>query len=93
MIKEVAGQSARIEIGETFKQLESALLQRGFLIFPKPGDSPDGYYRVIRANSILSNLLNALTVVGPDGDSSLARLLVQLKQRPREDFLDEEHTP
>ena len=87
MIKAVAGDGARIGPGiETFNSFKTALLERGFTIYPSsPDDAQDGYVRVIRANSLVGSLLNAFRYVGPDGDSELAKILTVIKSRKRAD--------
>ena len=81
MLKAIAGPGARIS--GTDKHLETALLERGFRTYPSITDSEDGYVRVIRANSIVGNLLNAFQYVGSSGDDDLARLLFRLKNNKR----------
>ncbi|MHB8149613.1 MAG: hypothetical protein ACYDIB_05585 [Desulfobulbia bacterium] len=85
MIKIVAGPGARVSGAETANEFQTALLERGFIIYPTIQDSEDGYLRVIRANSIVGNLLNAFRYVGHSGDDDLARLLTNLKTRKRVD--------
>ena len=87
MIKAVAGEGARVSTDTSSQEFQNALLERGFLIFPPIQESEDGYIRVIRANSIVGNLLNAFRYVGPSGDEELAKLLTQLKSRRRPDDL------
>jgi len=88
MVKAVAGPGARVTGGgDASEQLENALLQRGFLLFPPIGESEDGYVRVIRSNTIIGNLLNAFRYPGANGDTELARLLRALKSRHRPDDL------
>lgn len=88
MIKSVAGESARVSgKGDTSEQLSSALLERGFTIFPAIPDSEDGYVRVIRTNSLVGSLLNAFRYVGSGGDTELATLLNAIKRRNRPDDL------
>ena len=87
MIKVVAGSGARVSTGTASEEFQTALLERGFVIFPAINDSEDGYVRVIRANSIVGNLLNAFKYVGPSGDDDLAKLLTKLKSRKRADDL------
>lgn len=87
MIKTVAGTGARVGSVETAIEFQTALLERGFVVFPQIQDSEDRYVRVIRANSIVGNLLNAFKYVGASGDEDLARLLTQLKSRRRTDDL------
>lgn len=88
MIQVVAGSGSRVSGDETSEQLRTALLDRGFIIYPAIRDAEDGYFRVYRTNSIVGNLLNAFRYVGANGDEELARLLNKLKQRPRPDDLD-----
>lgn len=87
MVKAVAGTGARVSSDETAKEFQMALLERGFVVFPEILDSEDRYVRVIRANSIVGNLLNAFKYVGASGDEDLAKLLTQLKSRRRSDDL------
>jgi hypothetical protein len=88
MIKVVAGGGGRVTGADTSEQLRQALLEGGFVIFPAIADAEDGYVRVIRANSIVGNLLNAFRYVGQNGDEELAKLLSILKRRTRPDDLD-----
>lgn len=89
MLKTVAGDGARASGGgDTSDQLENALLQRGFLLYPPIGDTDDGFVRVIRSNTIIGNVLNALRYPGADGDNTLAGLLVKMKSRRFADDLD-----
>lgn len=83
MIKTVAGESARVSTQKTSEDFEYALLERGFVIYPKIANAADGYVRVIRANSIVGNLLNSFKYVGSSGDEDLAKLLIQLKRQNR----------
>lgn len=85
MIKAVAGAGARVSSEETAKEFQTALLERGFIIYPSIQNSEDGYVRVIRTNSIVGNLLNAFQYVGPSGDDDLARLITSIKSRRRLD--------
>ncbi|MDR3401478.1 MAG: hypothetical protein P4L99_03180 [Chthoniobacter sp.] len=85
MIKVVAGEGARVSTGENSESLKSALLERGFMIFPPISESEDGYVRVIRTGSLVANLLNAFRYVGSNGDTELATLLNQIKRRHRPD--------
>lgn len=88
MIKATAGESARVSgKGDTSEQLRTALLERGFTIFPAIEDAEDGYVRVIRTNSLVGSLLNAFRYVGPNGDTELAALLNAIKRRNRADDL------
>ena len=87
MIKAIAGEGARVSTDKSAREFQNALLERGFLIFPSIQESEDGFVRVIRANSIVGNLLNAFRYVGPSGDEELATLLIQLKSRRRVDDL------
>ena len=88
MLKVVAGEGARATTEETAQQLKSALLERGFTIFPEISEAEDGYVRVIRTNTIVGSLLNAFRYVGPSGDAELIRLLGALKRRQRPDDLE-----
>ena len=90
MIESVAGAGSRITADSTSEHLKTCLLERGFTIYPEIKNAEDGYLRVIRANSIVGNLLNAFRYVGPNGDEELARLLNVLKRRSRPDDLDAE---
>lgn len=92
MIRQVAGPGARVSTEETARELQSALLERGFMVFPAIQNAEDGYVRVIRANSIVGNFLNAFRYVGSNGDEELIRLLQSLKRRPRPDDLSPEDT-
>lgn len=83
MIKAVAGDGAHITSGPTVSEFERALLERGFMIYPEIERATDGYVRVIRANSIVGNLLNSFKYVGARGDEDLAKLLTQLKKQSR----------
>lgn len=87
MIKAVAGDGARISSEKQSQSFENLLMQRGFLCFPPIGDAinGDGYFRVIRANSIIANLLNAFRYPGADGDTQLAKLLTALRRRRNND--------
>jgi len=87
MLQAISGEGSRIDGDETGHAILDALLQRGFTLHPKPNDAEDGYVRIIRTNSIVGNLLSAFEYVGPNGDDELARLLVALKRRPRNDDL------
>lgn len=91
MIKAVAGEGARISTNSSAQEFTNLLLERGFVIFPAIEASPDGYIRIFRANSIISNILSAFRYPGPDGDNELARLLRALARRRSDDFspLDE----
>ena len=89
MIKSIAGEGARVSTDTSAQEFQNALLERGFLIYPPIQESEDGYVRVIRANSIVGNLLNAFRYVGPSGDEELARLLTQLKSRKFPDDFSE----
>ena len=88
MIKTVAGEGSRVSTETAAEAFQMALLERGFIVFPAITDAEDGYVRVIRANSIVGNLLNAFRNVGPSGDEDLAKLLTNLKRRQRPDDLD-----
>jgi len=90
MLKAVAGDGARSTGERTSSDLEAALLQRGFVVFPTIASSEDGYVRVIRASSLINNLLNAFRYPGPNGDSELARLLRTVRRRQIDDDLDSE---
>lgn len=94
MIKAVANDGARVTGEDTSRQLQNALLERGFTVFPSimDADAEDGYVRVIRTNSIVSNLLNAFRYVGPSGDTELAKLLTQIKRRSNSDVVGPEIT-
>lgn len=85
MIQAVAGPGARVRGVDTSEQLRSALLERGFTIFPAIEDAEDGYVRVIRTGSLVANLLNAFRYVGQNGDTELANLLNHIKRRQRPD--------
>jgi hypothetical protein len=87
MIKAVAGVGSRITGDKTASEFEAILLQRGFAIYPSIQESQDGYVRVIRTSTIVSNLLNAFRYPGPNGDAELARLLRGLRARRRPDDL------
>jgi hypothetical protein len=93
MIKSVAGDGARVTGDDTSAQMESALLERGFTVFPKIVDSEDGYVRIIRTNTIVANLLAAFRYPGSDGDAQLAGLLRHLSRRHRADDLDSPDDP
>lgn len=93
MLKVTAGDGARLSGGDTNKQLETALLERGFRIYPAINDSSDGYVRVIRTNSIVGNLLNAFLYVGSSGDENLASLLINLKRKHQIDLEQEIDEP
>lgn len=88
MMKETAGQSARVNSGGAFRDLENAFLQRGFSVFPSLEGAQDGFVRIFRTNSILGNLITTLRFVGSNGDAELAKLLTQLKNRARPDDFD-----
>lgn len=87
MIKTVAGDGARISTETIANEFTSMLQERGFLVFPTIMNSPDGYVRVFRANSVIANLLSAFRYPGSDGDNQLAGLLriLQVRRRP-DDF-------
>ncbi len=87
MVSAVAGPGARVSSQETAEKFQQVLLERGFVIFPAIADAEDGYVRIIRANTIVGNLLNAFRYVGPNGDQELAHLLTALKRRHRPDDL------
>ncbi len=88
MIQAVAGSGSKVTGDERSEQLRTALLERGFTIYPEISAAEDGYFRVIRANSVVGNLLNAFKYVGANGDEELAKLLNDLKRRRRPDDLD-----
>jgi hypothetical protein len=81
MIQAVAGEGQRITSHGTAEQFTTMLVDRGFVIFPGIGSATDGYVRVIRAGSLVSNLLTAFRYPGPNGDAELARLLRALRAR------------
>jgi len=85
MIKTVAGAGSRISTGTNAQDFSTILQERGFLIFPAITDTPDGYVRVFRANSVIANLLSAFRYPGADGDVQLANLLITLQSRRRPD--------
>lgn len=93
MLHVIAGEGARVSGEDTSAHLHTALLERGFVIYPSITESEDGYVRVIRANSIVGSLLNAFRYVGHNGDEELARLLNALKRRNRPDDLTLEPDP
>ena len=86
MMSAVAGAGSRISTETSAADFSNLLLERGFSIFPSITDTADGYVRVIRANSIVANLLSALRYPGADGDAELARLLRTLTRRRADDL-------
>ena len=88
MIKVVAGGGARISTGKNSVDFTVMLQECGFIIFPSISDSSDGYVRVLRAGSVIANLLNAFRYPGSDGDAQLAALLTTLQHRRRPDDFD-----
>lgn len=89
MIREVAGDGARVSTGGASETFQSCLQERGFVIFPPIHENQEGYVRIFRASSIIGNLLSAFRYPGPDGDSELARLLTGIQRRSRPDDLGE----
>ncbi len=85
MIRAEAGGGARVSTATNAKDFAAILQERGFVIFPAIEDSPDGYVRVIRANTVVANLLSAFRYPGADGDEQLAALLRTLHVRRRPD--------
>lgn len=79
MIKAEAGGGARISSAGNAKEFTAILQERGFGIFPAIEDSPDGYVRVLRSNTVIANLLSAFRYPGADGDEQLASLLRTLQ--------------
>jgi hypothetical protein len=75
MIKAVAGEGARVSTKAVGDEIESAMLERGLICFPKIAEAEDGYVRIYRAGSVAANLLQAFRYPGPSGDSDLASLL------------------
>ncbi|MEN9848370.1 MAG: hypothetical protein RL368_1110 [Pseudomonadota bacterium] len=90
MMTAVAGTGARLSTESTSSKFTQFLLERGFTIYPTIMDAKggDGYVRVIRGNSIVANLLNALRYPGSNGDSQLANLLTTLYSRRNPDNLN-----
>lgn len=87
MMKAVAGAGQRISGEKTAPEFENILLQRGFAVFPAIQESQDGYVRIIRTGTIVSNLLNSFRYPGANGDAELAKLLRTLHSRRRPDDL------
>ncbi|MHB8462290.1 MAG: hypothetical protein ACYDA1_06565 [Vulcanimicrobiaceae bacterium] len=81
--KSIAGSGSRID-DKTAPDFEKALLERGFLCFPAVADAvvKDGYVRIIRAGSLVANLLAAFRYPGSNGDTQLAQILTRIKSRP-----------
>lgn len=92
LIKDEAGEGARISGESTSEDFEKALSQRGFITFPTiaQASADDKYFRVLRANSTTASLLNALRYPGPNGDAELAKVLRNLKKKPRPDDDDDD---
>ena len=67
------------------------LQERGFIVYPAIADATDGYVRVFRANSVVTNLLSAYRYPGQDGDTQLASLLRALQNRRRPDDFSSEY--
>ena len=82
MLKAVAGEGARVAGEDVSTEMERAMSERGLTCFPKIHEAPDGYVRVYRSGSVVSNLLQAFRYPGPSGDADLAALLRAL-HRPR----------
>ncbi len=85
MIKAICGAGARVSTSTTSQEFTALLQERGFIIYPALSESPDGFVRVYRANSVIASLLSALRYPGEDGDSQLASLLRTLQVRRRPD--------
>lgn len=93
MIRAVAGEGARVSTDTVSKEFSGMLQERGFVIFPAIENSPDGYVRVFRSNTVIANILSAFRYPGPNGDSQLAGLLRTLQSRRRPDDFSADSTP
>lgn len=82
MIKAVAGEGARVSTKAVGDEIETAMLERGLICFPKVSDAQDGYVRVYRSGTVAANLLQSFRYPGPSGDADLAALLRAL-HKPR----------
>jgi hypothetical protein len=87
MMKQVAGDGARVSSETSAEAFENSLMQRGFLLFPPICEATDGHVRIYRSQSLLGNLLNAIRYPGDDGDEQLARVLKTIRNRRRPDDL------
>jgi len=88
MMRNVAGEGARVSTADAASQFETCMLERGFVVFPSIADNNEGYVRIYRAASLIGNLLSAFRYPGPNGDNELAHLLITLQQKKRHDDLD-----
>ena len=93
MIRAVAGEGARIDSDTNAKEFTGMLQERGFVLFPPITETQDGYLRVLRANSVIANLLSAFRYPGADGDAQLAGLLRTLQNRRRPDDFTSDASP
>lgn len=92
MIKDVAGDGARVSTDGAAEEFESVMLQRGLLCFPRIQDAEDGYVRVYRAGSLVANLLQAFMYPGQASDADLATLLRTLRSRRATESSESEAT-